>query len=380
MINNDICQLLKLIFALNPKEQDLGLSEYFNRAFNQKEIIVFLRHHNIAFSSWCILKDPSIVIPEKSGIFDEIKTDFLISYSLNLRYQREVFSILKLFNKASVDVLPLKGAFLAERLYQDIASRCVSADLDLLVKEKDRLKARGILEGYGYKFCLSQEPKELSWSDSYFKEGSLPVDLHWDITMGGRNNKRIEGLWNGAKLVDKEGVRFYELMPEETLLFLAANLSSTETTRQLRYLCDILRLIAVFSEEIKWDSVLFKAREWKLSGPLYATLNLASAMGLVNFPKEVIKKIGLPVGQRIIVGILINKRNILSPGLAARIFDRFFSNFLFEVIVAEDMRDYAGFLKRFFYPSLNFNQFASPIKRIGKGIFKIYRFSLNPKP
>lgn len=380
MRNNEICQLLKLIFALNPKEQALRLPAYFNRAFNHKEIIPFLRHHKIAFSLWGILKDSAILLPDKSVILDEIRADLLMSYSLNLRYQREAFSVLGLFNKASVDVIPLKGAFLSERLYQDIASRCVSADLDLLVKEKDKLRARGILEGYGYKLCLSQEPKELSWSDSYFKEGSPPVDLHWDITMGGRNNKRIEGLWNGTKLVDKEGVRFYELMPEETLLFLAANLSSTETTRQLRYLCDILRLIAIFSEEIKWDRVLLKAREWKLSGPLYATLNLASTLGLVNFPKEVIKKIGLPVGPRIIAGILINKRNILSPGLSARIFDRFFSNFLFEVVVAEDMRDYAVFLKRFFYPSLNFKQFASPIKRIGKGIFKIYRFSLNPKP
>jgi hypothetical protein len=378
--NNDICQLLKFIFALNPKEQSLRLPAYFNRVFNQKEIIVFLKYHKIAFSSWSILKDPAIVIPKKSGIFDEIRTDYLISYSLNLRYQREAFLILSLFNKASVDVFPLKGTFLAERLYQDIASRCVSADLDLLVKEKDRLRARVILEGYGYKFCPSQEPRELSWSDSYFKEGLPPVDLHWDITMGGRNNKRIEGLWANAKLLDKEGVRYYELMPEELLLFLAANLSSTETTRQLRYLCDILRSITIFNEEIEWDRVLLKAREWKLSGPLYAALNLASAMGLANFPKGIIKKIGLPAGSRIITGILINKRNILSPGLAVRIFDRFFSNFLFEVIVSENMRDYAGFLKRFFYPSLNFNQFTSAFKRIGKGIFKIYRFSLNPKP
>ena len=85
--------------------------------------------------------------------------------------------------REGIDVIPLKSFFLAEKLYQNIAARGISVDLDFLIKEKDRVKAKAALENIGYNRSPIVEPNALEWADSYFKEKFPLVDLHWDITM-----------------------------------------------------------------------------------------------------------------------------------------------------------------------------------------------------
>ena len=369
--------MLKLVFTSDPAEQTFTLPLFINSDIDWEKSFYFLARKKIALAAWSILKEYSIAISGKSDIFKKIKTEYLASSVLNSRYQEEVLLICSLFMQESLDVIVLKGSFLADRLYQDIAARSIGADLDLLIKESDRFKAKRILEGLGYKFCPSDEPNELAWSDSYSKANLPLIDLHWDITMGGRSRRRIEGFWSNARLVDKKGIKYYELMPEELLLYLAANFSNTEISKQLRYLCDILRLISLFGDQIEWERLLFKAKQWKLNGPLYAALHLASNLGLRNFPVSVLKEICLPTSQKFFINLLVNKRHIFNPGLFAKIIDRFFSNFLFEFIISENLQDYINFLKRLFYPSLNFNQFTSVPKRIVKGLYKICRYSLD---
>ena len=96
-------------------------------------------------------------------------------------------------------------------------------------------------------------------------------------------------------------------------------------------------------------------------------------MDLANFSSLIIKRISLPLRQKLFINMLVNKRHIFSPALSTRIIDRFFSNFIFEAIVSENIRDYLNLLKRLFYPSLNFSQFFL-IKRIGRGVIKVSRF------
>jgi hypothetical protein len=373
--NDGICSLLKLVFTLSPPEQVASLPLLLNSDIDWEKSFYFLARKKLALAAWSILKAFGIAALGKPDIFKKIKTEYLVSSVFNCQYREEAEIILRLFQQGSLDVIVLKGYFLSQTLYQDIAVRGIGADTDLLIKEKDRLKARKILESAGYKFCPSDEPEELAWSDSYSKDNFPPIDLHWDITMGGRNPGRIAGFWRNAQLVDKKGISYYEFMPEELLLYLAANFSNSEISKQLKYLCDSLRLISLFGDRIEWDQLICKAKQWKLSGPLYAVLHLAIDLGLRNFPESVLKKISLPVSSRFFINILVNKRHIFNPGLFSCIIDRFFANFLFEFIISENFHDYIIFFKRLFYPSLNFNQFTSVFKRIAMGIFKICKYN-----
>jgi hypothetical protein len=370
--SDQISRLLKFLFTLTPAQQISESVVILKTDIDWEKSFYFLARAKIALAVWSILKASSFAVSEKSNMFKNIKTEHLASAVLNLRYQEELLLILNLFRQKLVDVVVLKGPFLAERLYQDIAARGIGADLDLLIKENDRFKAKNILEDIGYQFWPSVETKKFAWSDNYSKANLPMIDLHWDITLSGRSLKRIEGLWSNARLVDYKSIKYYDFMPEELLLFLAANFSNTEISRQLRYLCDILRLISIYNDRLDWDRLISKAKQWKLNGPLYAALYLAFNLGLSNFPKNVFKKISLSLSQKFFICILINKRHIFNPGLFVRVVDRFFSNFLYEAMVAENMHDYINFLKRLFYPSLVSNHFTSVFKRIIKGISKIY--------
>ena len=67
--------------------------------------------------------------------------------------------------------------------------------------------------------------------------------------MGGRNNERIEGLWGGTQLLDRGGVVCMNLW--KSFCCITTNLSNSTISRQLRYLCDILRLVSI-TDSIDW--------------------------------------------------------------------------------------------------------------------------------
>ncbi|MFY9401839.1 MAG: nucleotidyltransferase family protein [Candidatus Omnitrophota bacterium] len=372
-MDSSVCDLLKLVFIFSSEEKKSGAS--FSRSLNTawRRSYAFLIRNKIALPVWSILREKFSHSINGAEAFNDIKKEYKLSLILNSRYQEEAFLILSSFMREGIDVIPLKSFFLAEKLYQNIAARGISVDLDFLIKEKDRVKAKAALENIGYKRSPIVEPNALEWADSYFKEKFPLVDLHWDITMGGRNTGRIEGLWSGTQLLDRNGVVYYEFMPEELLLYLTTNLSNSITSRQLRYLCDILRMISITKDSIDWERLLAKMKQWRLTGSFYAFLNLALSLDLINFPSSITKRISLPLRKKFLINMLVNKRHIFNPTLSTHIIDRFFSNFIFEFIVSETIRDYLNFLKRLFYPSLNFSRFLL-IKRIGRGIIKVSGF------
>ncbi|MFA5437384.1 MAG: nucleotidyltransferase family protein [Candidatus Omnitrophota bacterium] len=372
-MDNSVYDLLKLVFISSAAEEISVVPLSRNLDILWRRSYDFLARNKIALLVWSILREKFPGPINSSETFNDIKKEYIISHILNSRYQEEAFLILSSFMREGINAIPLKSLFLAEKLYQNIASRGISVDSDFLIKEKDRIKANKVLENIGYKRCPIVEPSAFEWADSYFKEKFPPIDLHWDITMGGRNNERIEGLWGGTQLLDRGGVVYYEFMPEELLLYLTTNFSNSTISRQLRYLCDILRLVSITKDSIDWERLLIKAKKWRLLGSFYAVFNLAFNLDLANFPRLITKRISLPLRQKLLINMLVNKRHIFSPALSTRIIDRFFSNFIFEAIVSENIRDYLNLLKRLFYPSLNFSQFFL-IKRIGRGVIKVSGF------
>lgn len=59
----------------------------------------------------------------------------------NMLLYDELSKVLSAFKTAEIDVIVLKGVFLAEQIYKNIGLRPMS-DIDLLVKEKDLQKAK----------------------------------------------------------------------------------------------------------------------------------------------------------------------------------------------------------------------------------------------
>ncbi len=86
----------------------------------------------------------------------------------------ELKLILRAFHQKQIRVVPLKGPFLAERLYGDAALR-VSYDLDLLVQAESIVQAEAVLADIGF---LPGRPDD--YHRQWFR-GTTTVELHHEV-------------------------------------------------------------------------------------------------------------------------------------------------------------------------------------------------------
>lgn len=125
----------------------------------------------------------------------------------------ELKSVLRAFEQAGIAVAPLKGPFLAERLYGSAALR-MCRDLDLLVKQEDLERAEVVLQALGF---IGEE------RDDYHREwlrGSTAVELHHDVENPLAYDFQIASALERAKAAEFQGQRCLQLDARDELLFL----------------------------------------------------------------------------------------------------------------------------------------------------------------
>jgi len=310
--------------------------------------------------------------PEKKAIKD-LRVSSLAGSAANTFYKKELMRILASFAAKGIAVMPLKGVLLSEYLYGDAESRDQSVDIDLLVKEKDVERARSLLEDIGYTFKGAGEIEEYMWAYNFTKPGMPAIDLHWDITMMVRGRERIEGLWRSASLQDSAGVKYYYFKPEELLLYLSAHLVNSGAFRQLRHIRDIERLIEKYGNEIDWNSVVRKARKWRLSGSLYAALILIRQSSGFIFPAEMLRELKISLPKRLFIRLFADKKVVIGTGLRRRVLDAFLAYTFFEIVEAASLKDHHDIFKRIFFPPREIIGERGYCLRIFKGAVKFAR-------
>jgi signal peptidase I len=267
---------------------------------------------------------------------NKLKAPYLYIVSQSVCKHNELIKILRLFSEKNIFALPLKGTFLAKRLYGDIYWRDLSSDFDLLIKEGDRLKARNLLQEAGY-ISTSDDREEYLGSSLLIKPEATSVDLHWSIVPKFKyGRERTEGLLKAITPVEEEGARYFEFKAEELLLYLSAHLASSSCFRQLRYVCDINALLIKYKQTINWDSLADKAKLFRLSSSLYTALRLTHNFFSTEAPLQVLKKIKVNPVKFAFIGILANKKVMLQPkSKRKKLIDDFFSLILLRIIEGE---------------------------------------------
>lgn len=87
------------------------------------------------------------IVPEP--VMLQLQKSYQRSYLRNLIILGELKRVVQALKECSIEVVFLKGSFLAEYVYKDIACRPMG-DLDILVREEDRWKSYGILKKMYY--------------------------------------------------------------------------------------------------------------------------------------------------------------------------------------------------------------------------------------
>jgi len=288
--------------------------------------------------------------------------------------RKQLIDILALFANNGIVALPLKGTFLAQRIYADIAARGPSADLDLLIKWKDRENAHKILSGRGYKFSEIREIEEWLWQEECSNPGSHIIDIIYDIWLRGYNRKAITGMWNGtSRTVSQEGASYYEFNDEELLIYLATNLVTSDNGYKcLKYICDINNFLNLYSHSLSWTGVIDKAKKWELNASLYTALTLVKDLFSNQVPAPVIDSVKPSFFKRLLINTFFNRRVMLGTNFRRKLMDGLLEDIFFELIEAKSLKQYYAVFLRVFFPPKPILGERSYASRMAKGLLKFF--------
>lgn len=165
--------------------------------------------------------------------------------------ERELRRILEVAERSGLAVIPLKGTFLARRLYGRPEARQVS-DLDLLVRPADLPAADRHLEALGFhRLCripieqLARGNKDIWYSKQITPAYTLYLELHEDLVPNadGRSRWGTQAVWERARKSHAEGIAFWGLAAVDEAAYLAIN-HATHGMARLGNLADFRAALA----------------------------------------------------------------------------------------------------------------------------------------
>ncbi|MCK4732459.1 MAG: nucleotidyltransferase family protein, partial [Methanophagales archaeon] len=238
----------------------------------------------------------------------EVMTKLRIVYYKNiawnmLRYD-ELSKILIAFNDAEIDVIVLKGAFLAETIYKNIGLRPMS-DIDILVRREDLQKVKKELVQLGYAGIIyptkwheklyTQWQTELKEEIQFNKhDKNVRIDVHWNVQPPVIPFQiDINKFWENAQPVKIAGVETLMLAPEDLLQHLCLHLDKHINSGAIpfRWYCDIAEVIRHYEGKINWKYLVQNSKNYGIEEPIYQSLYFVNKYLGAFVPKDVLETI-----------------------------------------------------------------------------------------
>ncbi|MCK4734394.1 MAG: nucleotidyltransferase family protein, partial [Methanophagales archaeon] len=225
----------------------------------------------------------------------------------NMLLYDELSKILIAFNDAGIDVIVLKGAFLAETIYKNIGLRPMG-DVDLLIKKEDLQKAKKELVQLRYVPPVIIYPTK--WHEKLYEQmqteqgeeipffnhdKTVKIDVHWDIQSPSSPFQiDINKFWENAQPVKIVDVEAQMLAPEDLLLHLCLHLNRhlvNRGTMDYKSYGDIAEVIWHYGEKINWKYLVQSTKNYGIEEPIYQSLyNVNKYLGAF-VPVDVLKAI-----------------------------------------------------------------------------------------
>lgn len=185
----------------------------------------------------------------------------------NFFMSAQLLHIIFKLREQNIEVIPLKGAVLAQHAYNNGALRPYS-DIDILVQEKDLLRVADFLISLGYvnqeAILMLSHPFILKkFSDISFVHPvhHTIIELHWKLNKNDVSVLRdINALFENAIKISYQNQAFNSLPIEEEFIYLCMHASKHRWER-LEWMNDINRLYERHQATYDWDKLLFIAQK-----------------------------------------------------------------------------------------------------------------------
>ena len=233
-------------------------------------------------------------VPIPANAMGRLRQAYLDNVARNMGLYHKLGKVLELFRRDNISVIALKGVHLATAVYRNIALRPMG-DIDLLVKQTDLLRVQEILVAQGYTASIEEIGCTQLHLLPYRKKGSLPVEIHFHI-VGPPFSLRadVEKLWVRAQMSSIQGIEVLTFCPEDLLLHLCMHAGFHHAfDNGIRPLFDISHTIEHYAEELDWEQLLDRSREWGVSKCVYLSLFLAKRFAGAAIPGQIMKDLAV---------------------------------------------------------------------------------------
>jgi hypothetical protein len=255
-----------------------------------------ISHDLISLLHWNLHATCPDAVP--AAIQDWLQKRFDANAWHNLFLTQELHKLLDLLEGHGISAVPLKGPVLAASVYGNLALR-EFCDLDILVRQRDVLRARDAIISCGYRPCVElDEVREAAWLRSHRElkldreDGEAAVDLQWHIPSDWRTVRSFpldpEGLWERLEPFSLAGTAVPAFSPEDLLLVLSVHAAS-HGWRELKLVCDVAELIRCHPQ-VDLQEVLARAGALGVERMVSLGLLLASELLGTALPSTVLHR------------------------------------------------------------------------------------------
>jgi len=284
-------QILSYLVSTLRIEEPVSLPQHSDEEWSY--FLSCLPHHGIVPLLYLKVAHFPVQLRPPEEIVARIRNVCLISHARYVRMVRQLKGILDAFNEKRIDVLVIKGPALASTVYPEPATRPF-ADIDLLVKPDQYLRARRVLNQLGYCSPIRRFEmfNELFNAEPFcqLKDGTKPfeIDLHWSMFHyhGIKRNNDVGEFFIRAKTVETPELTFRTLDPVDALICYAFHLILHHAKNvRLIWINDITCLARNLVETDQWENLQKRASAYKLRLSLQKALELSQTWNGLEIPE-----------------------------------------------------------------------------------------------
>lgn len=240
-------------------------------------------------------------------VVQRLRAIYLQNVVRNTQLYNELSRVLKALKSEDIPIIVLKGAVLAEIIYQNIGLRPM-ADVDLLVKSNDMWKIDEVLSRLKYKSDIATlySKRHIKWSRhrEYTNKG-VEFETHPRLYELPNLNA-----WVNVSSEKIASVDTFILGSGDFLLHLCLHLDThlfrTGDIQLLSSWCDIAKILKHYRKELDWDYVIRTAKEHRVEESVHRILRVVDKWFDGRVPADVLNQFRSD-------GIIISINDILYP-------------------------------------------------------------------
>lgn len=303
-----ITALLKHEFSDEEPDSDMAVA--LKDCVDLEKVLELARKNGISQKLFTIIKalrDNNIIeftTETEKTFFNKLRHDYIYTAAKNTMLYSEFGRVVNSFRDKDIDVMAMKGAVLAELVYQDIGTRSMS-DIDLLIKKEDIAKADAVLNTIGYKaadpspFDSMENPNNYLTTRDYRsrKPGCPSFHVHWHMVNSSipapySSAIDMQDIWKDAVSVEIAGAKIKSMSPHHFMIHLSEHaMRVTHSASRLIYLVDVAALIKRYGDELDWDNTVRTGKNFGVAIFMHNILNLTQLTTGINIPERVLKSL-----------------------------------------------------------------------------------------